>query len=62
MKVGDLVKSRNGLTGIVTALGHTGEFSCYADCHWVNPDVHVVTARGKKLWSFNALKVISESR
>ena len=62
MKVGDLVKNRQGHTGIVTALGHTGEFSCYADCSWVNPDVHVVTARGKKLWSYNALKVISESR
>ena len=63
MKVGDLVKSRNGLTGIVTAIGRTGEFSCYADCSWINPDIHVVTVtRGKKLLSYNALKVISESR
>tara|TARA_B100000963_G_scaffold329184_1_gene318317 strand:+ start:84 stop:272 length:189 start_codon:yes stop_codon:yes gene_type:complete len=62
VKVGDLVKSRNGLTGIVTALGYTGEFTNTVDCPWVNPDVHVVTARGKKLWSFYTLKVISEKR
>ena len=62
MKVGDLVSSKYGTTGIVTALGYTGEFSCYADCPWENPDVHVVTARGKKLWSYNALEVISEGR
>ena len=64
MKVGDLVKSRNGLTGIVTAIGRTGEFSCYADCSWINPDIHVFITRLQKvkLLSYNALKVISESR
>ena len=63
MKVGDLVKSLNGLTGIVTAIGRTGEFSRYDDCSWVNPDIHVLTTtRGLKLLSYNALKVISESR
>ena len=63
MKVGDLVKSRNGLTGIVTAIGRTGEFSCYDDCSWINPDIHVLTTtRGLKLLSYNALKVISENR
>ena len=62
MKVGDLVKSRNGLTGIVTAIGRTGEFTNTVDCPWVNPDVHVVTVtRGKKLLSYNALEIISES-
>ena len=68
MKVGDLVKY-TGCTlisnvGIVTAIGRTGEFSCYADCSWVNPDVHVFITRLQKvkLLSYNALKVISESR
>ncbi len=61
MKVGDLVQSMGDsrLVGIVTALGHTGEWSSIYDCPWINPDVHVVTASGKKLWSYRALKVIS---
>ena len=62
MKVGDLVKNGQGHTGVVLALGHSGEFSCFDDCHWINPDVHVMTADGKRLWSYRALKVISESR
>jgi hypothetical protein len=62
VKVGDLVKNRQGHTGIVTALGHTGEFSNLVDCPWINPDVHVVTPTGKRLWSYNALEIISESR
>ena len=63
MKVGDLVKSRNGLMGIVTAIGRTGEFSCYADCSWINPDIHVfTTTMGTKLLSYNAVRVISEKR
>ena len=61
MKVGDLVQSMGDsrLVGIVTALGHTGEWSSIHDCPWINPDVHVVTASGKKLWSYRAVKVIS---
>lgn len=63
MKIGDLVKSGNGLVGIVTAIGRLGEFSRYTDCSWVNPDVHVLTTtRGLKLLSYNALRIISESR
>ena len=63
MKVGDLVKSGSGLTGIVTAIGRLGEFSHYADCSWVNPDVHVLTTtRGLKLLSYNSLRIISENR
>lgn len=60
MKVGDLVKSTSGLTGIVTAIGRTGEFSRYDDCSWINPDIHVLTTtRGLKLLSYNALRIIS---
>lgn len=59
MKVGDLVKNGQGHVAIVTALGHTGEFSNMIDCPWLNPDVHVLTASGKRLWSYRALKVIS---
>ena len=62
MKVGDLVKNRRGDPGVVLALGHSGEFSCFADCPWINPDVHVMTPDGKRLWSYKVLKVISESR
>ena len=62
MKVGDLVKSRCGLTGIVTALGSHGQYLKHDECAWENPDVHVVTARGKRLWIYKTLEVISESR
>ncbi len=62
MKVGDLVKNRQGQWGIVMALGHSGEFSSYDNCAWINPDIHVFTATGRRLWSYNALKVISEKR
>lgn len=64
MKVGDLVKNGQGHTGIVTALGgiHYREFTNTADCPWENPDVHVITARGKKIWSYHTLEVISENR
>ena len=66
MKVGDLVKY-TGCTlisnvGIVTAIGRTGEFSCYADCSWVNPDVHVLTEKGRTLWNYKFVEVVSESR
>jgi len=62
MKVGDLVRNGQGHIGIVTGLGYSGTAPNYDKCRWVNPDVHVITANGKRLWSFNALKVISESR
>ena len=64
MKVGDLVKNRQGHTGIVTALGgiHYREFTNTADCPWENPDVHVLTTEGEKIWSYHALEVVSESR
>ena len=65
MKVGDLVKSQSGRVGIVTALGgiHYREFTNTVDCPWENPDVHVITVKGKKhIWSYNALEVVNESR
>ena len=64
MKVGDLVQSMGDsrLVGIVTAIGHTGEFADIVNCPWVNPDIHVFTANGKKLWSYRVLEVVSESR
>jgi len=62
MKVGDLVKNGQGHTGVVTALGYSGEFSSIINCPWRNPDVHVVTSNGKRLWSYKVLEVISESR
>ena len=62
MKVGDLVKNGQGQTGVVYAMGFSGEFSRFADCPWLNPDVHVMTTDGKRLWSYKALRIISESR
>ncbi len=60
MKVGDLVKNGQGHMGIVTALGYSGEFSSIVDCPFRNPDIHVVTPSGKRLWVYKALEVISE--
>ena len=62
MKVGDLVKNGQGHTGIVVGLGYMGTIPSYDKCNWVNPDVHVMTSTGKRLWCYRALEVISESR
>ena len=62
MKVGDLVRNGQGHTGIVTGLGYAGTTPSYDKCRWLNPDVHVVTASGRRLWSYKTLEVISESR
>ena len=62
MKIGDLVRNGQGHTGIVMGLGYMGTIPNYDKCSWVNPDVHVLTPSGKRLWSYNALKVISEKR
>tara|TARA_B100000579_G_C22412382_1_gene656913 strand:- start:88 stop:276 length:189 start_codon:yes stop_codon:yes gene_type:complete len=62
MKVGDLVRNNQGHMGIVTGIGYMGAAPSYDKCRWVNPDIHVITPMGKRLWSYNATKVISESR
>ena len=62
MKVGDLVMNGQGHTGIVTAIGYAAAFKAYEDCPSLNPDIHVVTSQGLRLWSYKALVVISESR
>jgi hypothetical protein len=62
MKVGDLVKNGQGHTGIVAAMGYAATHKTYDDCPALNPDVHVETADGKRLWSYKTLEVISESR
>ena len=62
MKVGDLVRNGQGHTGIVTGLGYAGKCPSYEESAFLNPDVHVIAAGGKKLWSYKALEVISESR
>ena len=62
MKVGDLVINGQGHTGVVTGLGYAGNCPTYEKCPFTNPDVHVVTARGKRLWSYKALKVLSETK
>ena len=62
MKVGDLVKNGQGHTGIVTAIGYVGALKAYDESPSLNPDIHVVTASGKRLWSYKALEVVSESR
>ena len=62
MKIGDLVKNGQGHTGIVTGFGYAGNCPSYEKCPFLNPDIHVVTSYGKRLWSYKALVVISESR
>ncbi len=62
MKVSDLVMNGQGHTGIVTGLGYAGTTPSYDKCRWLNPDVHVVTASGRRLWSYKTLELISESR
>ena len=62
MKVGDLVMNGQGHVGTVTAIGYAGVYKSYEDSPSLNPDVHVFTANGKRLWSYKALKVIDETR
>ena len=62
MKIGDLVKNGQDHTGIVTGIGYAGDCPSYEKCPFLNPDIHVLTAHGKRLWSYKALVVISEGR
>ena len=62
MKIGDLVMNGQGHTGIVTAIRYAAAFKAYEDSLSLNPDIHVVTASGKRIWSYNALESISETR
>ena len=62
MKIGDLVMNGQGHTGIVTAIGYAAAFKAYEDCPSLNPDIHVMTPNGFRLWSYKALEVVSESR
>ena len=62
MKLGDLVKNGQGHAGIVTGIGYAGHCPSYDRCPFPNPDIHVVTANGKRIWSYNALELISETR
>lgn len=62
MKVGDLVRNGQGHVGIVTGIGYMATCPSYEKSPFLNPDIHVVTAGGKRLWSYKALVVISESR
>lgn len=62
MKLGDLVVNGQGHTGIVTAIGYAAAFKTYEDCPSLNPDIHVITPNGFRLWSYKALKVLNESR
>ena len=62
MKLGDIVMNGQGHTGIVVGIGYAGKCPNYDECPFLNPDVHVFSAQGKRLWSYKALKVISESR
>ena len=60
MKVGDLVVNGQGHTGIVTAIGYAGTYTAYEDSPSLNPDIHVMTPHGFRLWSYKALRVVSE--
>ena len=62
MKLGDLVKNGQGHTGIVVGIGYMATCPSYDKSPFSNPDIHVVTSAGKRLWRYKALEVISESR
>ena len=62
MKLGDLVKNGQGHTGIVIGIGYMSTCPSYDKSPFLNPDIHVVTSAGKRLWSYKALVVISEGR
>ena len=62
MKLGDLVKNGQGHTGIVVGIGYMATCPSYDKSPFLNPDIHVVTSTGKRLWSYKALVVISEGR
>ena len=62
MKVGDLVRSSRGDVGIVMILNGNAKFNDY-DINLSGPFVIVTTTQGKqKIWSTQAMEVISESR
>lgn len=61
MKIGDLVRNGQGHVGVVTGIGYAGDCPSYEKCPFSNPDIHVVTAGGKRLWSYKALVVISDA-
>ena len=61
MKIGDLVRNGQGHVGVVTGIGYAGNCPSYEKCPFLNPDVHVVTVGGKRLWNYKALVVISEA-
>ena len=58
MKIGDLVKNGQGHIGIVTAIGYAGDYKTYEESCALNPDIHVMTHEGYRLWSYKTLKVI----
>ena len=60
MKIGDLVRNGQGHVGVVTAIGYAADCKTYEESRSLNPDIHVVTMGGKRLWSYKALVVISE--
>ena len=62
MKLGDLVKNGQGHTGIVIGIGYMATCPSYDKSPFLNPDIHVFTSTGKRLWCYKALEVISESR
>jgi hypothetical protein len=62
LKVGDLVQNGQGHTGIVTGIGYAGNCPSYDKCPFLNPDIHVITPLGKRLWSYKVLELISEGR
>jgi hypothetical protein len=61
VKVGDLVRNQRGDTGIVVGLDYTDSQSIY-DLNLCGPFMVVATPQGKRIWSAQAMEVVSESR
>ena len=62
MRIGDLVKNGQGHIGVVTGIGYTGYYKTYLDSPCLNPDIHVVTPSGTRIWSYKALEILNEAR
>jgi len=59
MEVGNLVINDQGHIGIVTGIGYSGEFKTYLESCSLNPDIHIMTPEGYRLWSYKSLRVIT---
>ena len=60
MKVGDLVKEYfSGLHGVVLAIGYNCEYKDYLESPSLNPEIHVLTPNGHRVWSYKTVEILT---